>query len=50
MKLLTLEQIHAVWRALDEDKFGLLTCGEFGKFMRKGEHVGCMLMGAFRNV
>merc|ERR1711920_790655 len=36
---LPLETIHAVWRALDEDKSGLLTSGEFGKFMRKGEHV-----------
>eukprot|EP00747_Dinoflagellata_sp_TGD_P164554 gnl/TRDRNA2_/TRDRNA2_184638_c0_seq1.p1 gnl/TRDRNA2_/TRDRNA2_184638_c0~~gnl/TRDRNA2_/TRDRNA2_184638_c0_seq1.p1 ORF type:complete len:278 (-),score=60.59 gnl/TRDRNA2_/TRDRNA2_184638_c0_seq1:106-888(-) len=36
---LTEAQLHAGWRALDEDKTGLLTSGEFGKFMRKGEYV-----------
>jgi len=33
------EQIKAFWVALDTDKSGCLTCGEFGAFMRKGEHV-----------
>jgi Ca2+-binding EF-hand superfamily protein len=37
---LTEEQLQAIWRALDEDKSGLITCGEFGHFMRKG-HAGC---------
>merc|ERR1712190_355258 len=30
------EQLQAIWRALDEDHSGLITCGEFGNFMRKG--------------
>jgi hypothetical protein len=30
------ERLQAIWRALDEDKSGLITCGEFGHFMRKG--------------
>jgi Ca2+-binding EF-hand superfamily protein len=33
------EQLKAIWHALDEDKSGLITAGEFGKFMRKGAHV-----------
>jgi len=33
---LTQEQLQAIWRALDEDNSGLITCGEFGHFMRKG--------------
>ena len=30
-------ELRAVWQALDDDKSGFLTAGEFGKFMRKGE-------------
>lgn len=30
------ERLQAIWRALDEDKSGLISCGEFGHFMRKG--------------
>mmetsp|Transcript_41625 Transcript_41625/g.77552 ORF Transcript_41625/g.77552 Transcript_41625/m.77552 type:complete len:455 (-) Transcript_41625:35-1399(-) len=33
------EQIKAIWRALDEDKSGLITSGEFGHFMRRGAHI-----------
>merc|ERR1712232_839056 len=33
------DQLKAVWRALDEDGSGLITTGEFGHFMRIGEHV-----------
>lgn len=33
------ELLEAIWRALDEDSSGLITCGEFGHFMRKGVHV-----------
>merc|ERR1712048_281251 len=33
---LSTEQLKAVWRALDEDSSGLISCGEFGHFMRKG--------------
>merc|ERR1712232_88482 len=33
---LTNEQLKALWLALDEDKSGLITSGEFGHFMRKG--------------
>lgn len=30
------KRLEAIWRALDEDESGLITCGEFGAFMRKG--------------
>ncbi|CAE8639413.1 unnamed protein product [Polarella glacialis] len=30
------EQLQAIWRALDADKSGLISCGEFGHFMRMG--------------
>jgi Ca2+-binding EF-hand superfamily protein len=30
------EQLLAVWRVLDDDNSGIIKCGEFGKFMRKG--------------
>jgi len=33
------EQLRAVWRALDEDESGLITVGEFGSFMRLGDHI-----------
>lgn len=33
------EQLKAVWLALDEDNSGLITVGEFGRFMRIGAHV-----------
>lgn len=33
------EQLRAVWQSLDEDSSGLISTGEFGQFMRKGEHV-----------
>lgn len=33
------EQMKALWLALDEDKSGLITAGEFGKFMRLGAHI-----------
>lgn len=33
------EQLKSIWRALDEDKSGLITSGEFGHFMRKGAHI-----------
>merc|ERR1711933_468701 len=36
---LTEQQLRAIWHALDEDKSGLISAGEFGHFMRKGEHV-----------
>merc|ERR1712087_464330 len=32
-------QMKAIWCALDEDKSGLITGGEFGHFMRKGDRV-----------
>lgn len=35
----TEDQLKGVWLALDADKSGLITAGEFGKFMRLGEHV-----------
>merc|ERR1719221_537431 len=31
------EKLQAIWRALDVDRSGLITCGEFGHFMRLGE-------------
>jgi len=31
--------LEAIWRALDEDNSGLISAGEFGHFMRLGEHV-----------
>jgi Ca2+-binding EF-hand superfamily protein len=31
--------LKAVWRALDEDRSGLITTGEFGRFMRLGAHI-----------
>merc|ERR1712232_210947 len=31
------EQLRALWRALDEDSSGLISCGEFGHFMRRGD-------------
>jgi len=31
--------LSAVWRALDEDNSGLITTGEFGRFMQLGHHV-----------
>mmetsp|Transcript_41001 Transcript_41001/g.89583 ORF Transcript_41001/g.89583 Transcript_41001/m.89583 type:complete len:434 (-) Transcript_41001:145-1446(-) len=30
------EQLQAIWRALDEDSSGLITCGEFGHFLLSG--------------
>jgi Ca2+-binding EF-hand superfamily protein len=33
------EQIRSIWVALDSDKSGFITAGEFGKFMRLGGHV-----------
>ena len=33
-------RLQALWRALDEDCSGYVSCGEFGKFMRKGEGEG----------
>eukprot|EP00966_Prymnesium_polylepis_P101840 2358276-Prymnesium_polylepis.1 len=33
------ERVKAVWVALDRDSSGQICAGEFGKFMRKGEHV-----------
>lgn len=33
------EQLRGIWQALDEDKSGLITAGEFGKFMRLGASV-----------
>merc|ERR1712125_62861 len=33
------DQLKSVWLALDEDKSGLISTGEFGKFMRLGAHV-----------
>merc|ERR1712139_131126 len=33
------EQLKAIWVALDEDGSGLITAGEFGKFMRLGAHI-----------
>merc|ERR1712039_1142877 len=33
------QQLQATWHALDEDQSGLITAGEFGHFMRKGDHV-----------
>lgn len=32
-------KLEAIWRALDEDNSGLISSGEFGHFMRLGEHV-----------
>jgi len=29
--------LQAIWRALDEDSSGLISCGEFGQFMRSGQ-------------
>eukprot|EP00928_Gymnodinium_smaydae_P024624 TRINITY_DN1986_c2_g1_i1.p1 TRINITY_DN1986_c2_g1~~TRINITY_DN1986_c2_g1_i1.p1 ORF type:complete len:306 (-),score=79.83 TRINITY_DN1986_c2_g1_i1:112-945(-) len=31
------DQLQAIWRALDRDNSGLITCGEFGHFWRIGE-------------
>lgn len=36
------EQLRALWLSLDEDQSGLITAGEFGKFMRLGAHVHIM--------
>merc|ERR1712232_1188752 len=33
---LSREQLQAIWRTLDTDNSGFITCGEFGRFMRKG--------------
>jgi len=33
------ERLKGVWISLDESSSGYITCGEFGKFMRRGEHV-----------
>jgi len=33
------EQLMGIWNFLDEDRSGLITIGEFGKFMRLGAHV-----------
>jgi len=33
------EQLRSIWHALDEDKSGLITAGEFGHFMRLGAHI-----------
>lgn len=33
------ETLKGVWKALDEDNSGMITCGEFGNFMRLGAHV-----------
>jgi hypothetical protein len=32
-------QVKAFWIAMDTDRSGFISCGEFGAFMRKGEHV-----------
>jgi len=37
--MLSDDQLKAVWRSLDEDRSGLITTGEFGRFMRIGAHV-----------
>ena len=31
--------IKSVWLALDADRSGYINAGEFGQFMRRGEHV-----------
>jgi len=36
---LSVEQLQALWRSLDEDRSGLITAGEFGHFMRQGTQV-----------
>ena len=32
------DQLKAFWLSLDEDRSGFISCGEFGSFMRRGEH------------
>ena len=33
------DAIKATWATIDSDSSGFISCGEFGKFMRKGTHV-----------
>jgi Ca2+-binding EF-hand superfamily protein len=33
------DQLKAIWRTLDEDQSGLISSGEFGRFMRLGAHI-----------
>ena len=38
-------RVKAVWLSLDVDHSGHISAGEFGKFMRLGEHVLVLSMG-----
>lgn len=39
LKQMSINDLQAIWRALDEDRSGVITSGEFGQFMRLGDHV-----------